>query len=174
MPDTRRCCYLSERHSSRTSARNEAKHDINNAEYLSWLDFFRKSEEGRIFLQLGVDIRSLGVTLFFPPSSPPPSPPPQRLPCRQDSPYRIKRAALPSFFFFSFFFFFVPAYIWSSIQGRREKKRKKKEKEEKLSGFFKGIDLPFQERSFVTIFFLSIFEFQESSYVQKLIFLSKS
>lgn len=164
MPDTRRCCYLSERHSSRTSARNEAKHDINNAEYLSWLDFFRKSEEGRIFLQLGVDIRSLGVTLFFPPSSPPPSPP-QRLPCRQDSPYRIKRAALPSFFFFSFFFFFRPSLHLVVYLGT-----KKKEKEEKLSGFFKGIDLPFQERSFVTIFFLSIFEFQESSYAQKLMF----
>lgn len=128
MPDTRRCCYLSERHSSRTSARNEAKHDINNAEYLSWLDFFRKSEEGRIFLQLGVDIRSLGVTLFFPPSSPPPSPP-QRLPCRQDSPYRIKRAALPSFFFFSFFFFFRPSLHLVVYLGT-----KRKEKEEKRKG----------------------------------------
>lgn len=171
MPDTRRCCYLSERHSSRTSARNEAKHDINNAEYLSWLDFFRKSEEGRIFLQLGVDIRSLGVTLFFPPSSPPPSPPPlSACPAARIHPTELKEQPCLLSSSSLFFFFFVPAYIWSSIQGRREKKRKKKEKEEKLSGFFKGIDLPFQERSFVTIFFLSIFEFQESSYAQKLMF----
>lgn len=162
MPDTRRCCYLSERHSSRTSARNEAKHDINNAEYLSWLDFFRKSEEGRIFLQLGVDIRSLGgdalLSTFVPPSL-------SACPAARIHPTELKEQPCLLSSSSLFFFFFRPSLHLVVYLGT-----KKKEKEEKLSGFFKGIDLPFQERSFVTIFFLSIFEFQESSYAQKLMF----
>lgn len=126
MPDTRRCCYLSERHSSRTSARNEAKHDINNAEYLSWLDFFRKSEEGRIFLQLGVDIRSLGVTLFFPPSSPPPSPPLSACPAARIHPTELKEQ--PCLLSSSSLFFFFSFQLTSGRLFRDEEKRKGRKK----------------------------------------------
>lgn len=107
MPDTRRC-YLSERHSSRTSARNEAKHDINNAEYLSWLDFFRKSEEGYSYSSVSISDPSgnaLLSTLF-----------PFARPCRQDSPSRIKRAAILSPpYLSSFFLFFSFLLLFRSV-----------------------------------------------------------
>lgn len=119
MPDTRRCCYLSERHSSRTSARNEAKHDINNAEYLSWLDFFRKSEEGRIFLQLGVDIRSLGgdalLSTFVPPSL-------SACPAARIHPTELKEQ--PCLLSSSSLFFFFSSQLTSGRLFRDEEKRK--------------------------------------------------